>query len=203
MTLKVAEPSVKQGVEDTRLRILAAARKLYAERGSRGTTTREVAESAGVNEATLFRHFGTKQQLLSEMLDFYSERSTFVAIFERLAGIDTLEGQLCLLGNEAVESLRRKADLIKASMAEEISYPEAGTCAWRAPVEGRRMLTEFMQAKVDSGELRGDPQTLARLFMSLFFAYVLAAKIWSEEERPRDEVVQTIVDTFVNGARPR
>jgi AcrR family transcriptional regulator len=203
VTLRAPEAAAKPGVEDTRLRILAAARKMYAERGSRGATTRDVAESAGVNEATLFRHFGTKQQLLSAMLDHYSERSTFISIFERLREISGLEAQLCLLGSEAIESLRRKEDLIKASMAEEISNPEAGLCAWRAPVEGRRLLTEFMRQKVDAGELRGDPESLARIFMSLFFAYVMAARLWHEEERPGDVVTQTIVDTFLNGARPR
>jgi AcrR family transcriptional regulator len=202
MTLKEPE-AVKSGVEETRLRILAAARKLYAERGSRGTTTREVAESAGVNEATVFRHFGTKHQLLSEMLDHFSERSTFVAIFERLRDIPTLEGQLCLLGGEAIESLKRKEDLIKASMAEELSNPQAVTCAWRAPMEARRLLRDFMHAKIEAGELRGDAETLARIFMSLFFSYVMANRIWCDEERSRAVVVQTIVDTFINGAGPR
>jgi AcrR family transcriptional regulator len=47
------------GVEDTRERILVAAREIFEHNGTRGTTTREVAERAGVNEATLFRHFGS------------------------------------------------------------------------------------------------------------------------------------------------
>ncbi|MEO7039366.1 MAG: helix-turn-helix domain-containing protein, partial [Candidatus Elarobacter sp.] len=53
-------PRSHAGVEDTRTRILAAARELFERNGTRGTTTREVAERAGVNEATLFRHFGSK-----------------------------------------------------------------------------------------------------------------------------------------------
>ncbi len=203
MTLKEPEAIAKSGVEETRLRILAAARKLYAERGSRGTTTREVADLAGVNEATLFRHFGTKQQLLAAMYDHFSEASAYVSILERMLEISGMEAQLRFLGAEAIESLRRKEDLIKVSMAEEIAFPEAGTCAWRAPVAGKLMLTEYMRERVEAGELQGDPETLARIFMSLFFAYVMANRIWSGEERPRDSVVQTIVDTFVNGARPR
>ena len=71
-TVKTDDTSVKSGVDQTRLRILGAARELYAEKGSRGTTTREVADRAGVNEATLFRHFGTKGQLLSAMLEHFS-----------------------------------------------------------------------------------------------------------------------------------
>ena len=55
------------GVEETRARILAAAREIFERNGTRGTTTREVAERAGVNEATLFRHFGSKRALLDAM----------------------------------------------------------------------------------------------------------------------------------------
>jgi hypothetical protein len=39
--------------------------------------------------------------------------------------------------------------------------------------------------------------------MSLAFAYVMAGRLWSDEERPKEEVIRTMVDTFVNGARPR
>lgn len=46
--------------------LLAAAARVYAEAGYRGATTRRIAQEAGVNEITLFRHFGSKQALLHE-----------------------------------------------------------------------------------------------------------------------------------------
>ena len=42
---------------DRRRQILAVAMELFARRGFRGTTTRQIAERAGVNEAIVFRHF--------------------------------------------------------------------------------------------------------------------------------------------------
>src|SRR5580692_8202400 len=60
-----APDSVKSASpEETRERILSAAREVIAKKGKRGATTREIADVAGVNEATLFRHFGTKEALL-------------------------------------------------------------------------------------------------------------------------------------------
>ncbi len=53
---------------ETQERILAATRQVYAEAGFRGTTTRRVAQVAGVNEVTLFRHFGTKEALVKAAL---------------------------------------------------------------------------------------------------------------------------------------
>ena len=72
--MKVLDNSAKTASPDeTRARILAAARELFALKGTRGTTTREVADLAGVNEATVFRHFGTKHALLHAMLNQYCE----------------------------------------------------------------------------------------------------------------------------------
>ncbi|HEV8150952.1 MAG TPA: helix-turn-helix domain-containing protein [Gemmatimonadales bacterium] len=55
-------------------KILHAATELYAETGFRGTTTRQIAQRAGVNEVTLFRHFGSKTALLSEAIQCACER---------------------------------------------------------------------------------------------------------------------------------
>ncbi|MFY9781139.1 MAG: TetR/AcrR family transcriptional regulator [Candidatus Baltobacteraceae bacterium] len=199
--LRHAEGGAKSSVEETRLRILAAARELYARNGSRGTTTREVADLADVNEATVFRHFGTKQHLLAAMLDHFSETSHVRLLLESARALP-LEEQLRALGRTAVEALRRKEDLIKIGMAEEVSNPEGSVCVWRAPVEARLALSGVMQERVEAGELRGDPDTLARVFMSLFFSYVMARKLWSFDcELTQAEAVDAMVDIFLNGAR--
>jgi AcrR family transcriptional regulator len=46
--------------------LLDAARDLFAERGFKGTSTRDVAERAGVSEVMIFRHFGSKANLFQE-----------------------------------------------------------------------------------------------------------------------------------------
>lgn len=52
----------------TRAALLAAARELFATAGYDGTTVRAIAERAGVNQALLFRHFGSKDGLFAEAL---------------------------------------------------------------------------------------------------------------------------------------
>jgi AcrR family transcriptional regulator len=48
---------------DRRRQIMRSASALFARKGYGGTTTREIAERSGINEALLFRHFPTKQKL--------------------------------------------------------------------------------------------------------------------------------------------
>ncbi|MFD8795706.1 TetR/AcrR family transcriptional regulator [Streptomyces vinaceus] len=52
----------------TRSRLLEAAAELFAERGYERTTVRAIAERAGANQALLFRYFGSKHGLLTEVV---------------------------------------------------------------------------------------------------------------------------------------
>src|SRR5947207_5724912 len=57
--------------DERRKAIVAAAVPLFARRGFAGTTTREIAEAAGISEALLFKHFPTKQLLYGEILRWH------------------------------------------------------------------------------------------------------------------------------------
>ena len=59
---------------DRRDQILSVARELFAKQGFRGTTTRQIADQAQVNEAILFRHFRSKEALYWAVLDHLSRQ---------------------------------------------------------------------------------------------------------------------------------
>lgn len=53
---------------ERRTELLRAALRVYARHGYRGSTTRRIADEAGVNEVTIFRQFGTKDALILEAI---------------------------------------------------------------------------------------------------------------------------------------
>ena len=55
---------------ERRLQIVKVAMRLFSERGFRGTTTKEIAHAAGVSEAIIFRHFATKEELYTAIIDY-------------------------------------------------------------------------------------------------------------------------------------
>ncbi|MBN2243314.1 MAG: TetR/AcrR family transcriptional regulator, partial [Acidobacteria bacterium] len=57
----------------TKEKIFKAARVLFAEKGYREVTVREIATRAGVNSALVGYHFGSKQELFDEVYRSYSE----------------------------------------------------------------------------------------------------------------------------------
>jgi AcrR family transcriptional regulator len=69
MTIEGAPTGTRMAGEERRLQILAVAVSLFSQKGFRGTTTKEIAQAAGVSEAMVFRHFATKQELYSAILD--------------------------------------------------------------------------------------------------------------------------------------
>ena len=66
------ELSAKEAAKDkvnTHDRILEAAIRLFSVKGFNGTTTKEIAEAAEVNEALIFRHFSTKRELYGAIIE--------------------------------------------------------------------------------------------------------------------------------------
>jgi len=68
------EPKRRLGGRSARVRqaVLAATLDLLSQRGYEGMTTKDIAVRAGVNEASLFRRWGTKAALVAEALQDYS-----------------------------------------------------------------------------------------------------------------------------------
>lgn len=64
----------RRSPQEVRRLLLESARATFAAKGYAGSSTREIAEQAGVSEALLFRHFGTKAQLFQRaILDPFNE----------------------------------------------------------------------------------------------------------------------------------
>jgi TetR/AcrR family transcriptional regulator len=61
--------SVRLSAQDRREQLLTVAVDLFSRKGFSGTTTREIATAAGVTEAIIFRHFRTKEQLYTAIID--------------------------------------------------------------------------------------------------------------------------------------
>jgi AcrR family transcriptional regulator len=76
--------------------LLDAARQLFARQDYRSTTTREIAQAAGVTEHLLFRHFGSKAALFREalVLPFTSFVEEFGRTWESVVPEETKEEEL-------------------------------------------------------------------------------------------------------------
>ena len=53
---------------DRRAELLAIAARLFAERGLRATTVRDIADSAGILSGSLYHHFDSKETMVDAIL---------------------------------------------------------------------------------------------------------------------------------------
>jgi AcrR family transcriptional regulator len=156
--------------EATRLRILDAARDVLIKRGYGGTSTRAVAERAGVQLSLVHYHFGGKQQLLVAVLERQNEE-----LLERQRGLYGQPGPLaekwraaCSFLDHDVQSgyVRVLWELWAAGLAD----PElAGR--WRAAMAGWRGLIETVFADWAADlelDLPAPPAVLASLVANIF-----------------------------------
>jgi len=190
------------GVEETRARILAAAREIFEVKGTRGTTTREVAIRAGVNEATLFRHFGSKASLLAAMREDACGLELFRSVISGLTGSD-IAVDLKRLAASTVVHIESRRRLMLISMAEDAVSGVADdpdSPEWRGPKQIIELLTEYFEARVAEGRLAGKPETLARVLLGMMMQFVIARKIWSGHHL-NQSTVDLLVDIFLNGVR--
>jgi len=112
----------------TREHILAAAARLYAEHGFRGTTTRAIAECAGVNEVTLFRIFGSKETLIVEAMRTHSVPVNVRTLPE--VPVDP-ERELTAWATQTREVLASVSPMIRQAMSDAEQNPEMPRCVAR------------------------------------------------------------------------
>jgi AcrR family transcriptional regulator len=82
--------------EERRAAIIKAVRRAFAEKGFHGTTTRELADAAGVSEALLFKHFPTKEALFSAMQLFCCNQQHHDRV-ERLKALEPSASTMVLM----------------------------------------------------------------------------------------------------------
>jgi AcrR family transcriptional regulator len=106
---------------DVREALLRAAIKVFAETGTRGATTRRIAQEANVNEVTLFRHFKSKDDLLREALQFFAAQATTRSLPDEPVDPRAELVQWCRVHHRELYKVRA---LIRRSMGELDEYPE-------------------------------------------------------------------------------
>lgn len=200
---KLSDAGRSASPEETRERILTATREVIGRKGKRGATTREIADVAGVNEATLFRHFGTKEALLVACAQHFCPHVELADLAESLVG--PLDEDLLVLARLMFERFEENRDIIRWSLVEE-EYQEDvfSQTAWRPQLALLGVLVDFMRRRVAAGELRGEPQKLAMVFLGLVFMHALGRKKFADSllhSGGADAALRFYIDVFLNGVR--
>ena len=149
-------PRREQQAEQTRVLVLAAARKLFEERGYAGTSMSAVADEAGVSPESVYAHFGSKRALLGELFRRAVRGADPAPVPEqevprRLAATSDQQEQLRLFAGDIVPRVERAAPLVAVLAAAAQSDPELARLL--ATLHGDRL--KNLQVLVDALAVNG------------------------------------------------
>jgi AcrR family transcriptional regulator len=149
---------------DTRTELLKAAAAVFAQHGSRGSTTRRIAEAAGVNEVTLFRYFGSKEALLQEAIANSAEGAPSITLPDAPVDPETELTEWCGM---VMERIRAKRSIIRQCMSEMDERPEMITTAVSTPARASQDLAAYLRKLKSEGRTDGELDVLAAVSMML------------------------------------
>lgn len=204
---------VKMSSEERRAAIIKAVRKVFADKGFDGTTTRELARAAGVSEALLFKHFPNKEALFADMqrscytgqyhsqleqlMELQPSSSTLVLMVHFLisyivGGSVSHDDELAVYNRLMLRSLAEDGEFARAMLARPAAHwiPKCEECIRAAMAAGDTV------GPIDSPSVLG------------WFAYQLAAMIRThimpaqpavDYHVPHDVLVQQAVCFILRG----
>jgi len=148
---------VDKALPSRRDELLDLAATMFAERGLRATTVRDIADSAGILSGSLYHHFKSKEQMVEEVL-----RDFLDWLFERYAEIvagesDPLERVkgLFMTSFEAIEHRHAQVVIYQDEAKRLSSLPQFEFVEARNR-EQRRMWIDVLKQGVAEGRFRPD-----------------------------------------------
>src|SRR4029079_10919261 len=203
-----AVAGARMAAEDRKLQILRVAVTLFSQKGFGGTTTREIAQAARVSEAMVFRHFATKQELYTAILDHKAYSG------------DAMNPEAMV-----AEALQEKDDravferLALGALEHHECDPEFQRLLLHAALEGHELAQMFFEKFVrrvyellgnyiaerqrDGAMVAMDPAIVVRAFIGMVIHHSLNNNLWDPERRllniSNEDAAKQFADILLNG----
>lgn len=185
--------------------LLDAARELFARSDYRSTTTREIAEAAGVSEYLLFRHFGSKAGLFREalVLPFTNFVDDFGATWQSVVPEETDEQELSrAFVGQLYDVLVEHRGLLVTLVASDGLSDEEIESAGIADI--RRALTVLSQISAEGMQIRGlrssHPDLPAHSTVAMIVGMVAMRSTFFGAKPPsREAIVDELVQAVLHG----
>jgi AcrR family transcriptional regulator len=204
-----APGTARMAGEERRLQIARVAVSLFSNKGFQGTTTREIAQAAGISEAMVFRHFATKEELYAAILDH-----------KACAGSGSFEP-----AEIAAEAIALKDDrgVFESLALEALNHHDADTEFQRLLLYSAlekhklaemffdgfvRKVYEFLGIYIRQRQSEGalieiDPAIVVRCFIGMVMHHSLSNNLWDPKHRllniSNEQAAKNFTDILLNG----
>jgi AcrR family transcriptional regulator len=200
---------------DRREQILAVGRQLFAKQGFRGTTTRQIADQAQVNEAILFRHFRSKEALYWAVLDDLSRQrnsrgnlQALIAERARTGKPKADEDFFAAIAEGLLERSRKDPTLMRLFLFSALERHSLSQRFFRTYTTVYwDLLAKYIRSRMKAGEFRNtNPLLAARSFIGMVGHYNIMHSLLGPGKYPdySDRLVsRTLARIWLGGMRTK
>lgn len=188
----------------SRERLIQAALTLFLSQGVSQTTTRQIADLAGVNEVTLFRNFGNKYGLLQAVIQ---TTPTFRSLGEGLMRQTVATGDrhqaLKTYASECLAALEQAPALVRSLIGESDQFPEENRRALGQRIEeASRYVAHYLEQTMPANAFSSE--RLSGYLGALLVGYVVI-ETTSDDHRlwtSREDFLDGLVVLLLGGTLP-
>jgi AcrR family transcriptional regulator len=203
-----AATGARMAAEDRKLQILRIAVSLFSQKGFGGTTTKEIAQAAGVSEAMVFRHFATKQELYTAILDHKACSGDAMNPEEMVAEALKLKDDRAVFERLALGALNHHE-----------CDPEFQRLLLHSALEGHELAEMFFEKFIrrvyellgsyiaerqrDGAMVKMEPSIVVRCFIGMIIHHSLNNNLWDPNRRllkiSNEDAARHFTDVLLNG----
>ena len=201
----MATTRVRFTAADRRQQILQVASRLFAGQGFNGTTTRDIAKASRVNEALIFRHFPSKEDLYWAVIEEKCKVGTWQQELEAELASGKSDYEIFQAIAAGILDRRRKDSSLSRLLL--FSALESHTLADRFfktnVARYYERLAEYIARRIEQGAFRKvDPMLAARGFLGMInYHYQIQELYGARKYQKYDDAEATaaLTDLWLNG----
>lgn len=191
-----------------RRQILGAAAKLFSQHGFDGATTRQIAKSAGVNEAIIFRHFASKEELYWAAVAEQIRRRGCAGRLRCFDSSQATAGMLSEVARELLDRSDQDAALTRLLLFSALRNGELSEKYWRTYLGGwLSQVSDCIRHGVKRGWLKPvNAELAARTFLGMIAAQNLIQELFAKPGHQKHDpcrLGQQLADMWLNGVSAR
>ena len=205
--LPQTERPTRMRAEGRRNQIVAIAAELFSQKGFRGTTTKEIADHAGVSEAIIFRHFATKDDLYRAILDNKVAQTT-ERMKQNLNEAASRKDDNAYFGSLAYEMLEfhgKDQTFMRLLLFSALEGHDLSEIFFHSTArEMKNHIRRYIKQRIADGAFRSiDPALAARAFVGMVLNQAQVRNIFTDDDLrfSNRQMADRFVDIFLTGIR--
>ena len=184
--------------------ILAAAKKVFSEKGYHKSTIGEIAAQAGVAHGTIYNYFPSKSALATEIIGTWGASGFIETLREKNGKDDSPKKFLTTIAKKFYGRLDERLPLIRFRISEGVVNSELGSQYYEKLLHRFiKHVADFCTQCQEKGIFKkGDPYIQGHIFYGLLFSFMYTQELMQGKKITGIElnkIIDTVIDTYLHG----